>query len=108
LGPAVDASGTLADGRSFTGPEGLVELLAADSERLAESFVAHLSRYATGADVGYADRAEIRRIVAAARHGDFGLRTLVHGVARSRLLGAGVAREEAGDPRWRRNVAAGP
>jgi hypothetical protein len=99
LGPAVDASGTLADGRSFTGPEGLVELLAADSERLAESFVAHLSRYATGADVGYADRAEIRRIVAAARHGDFGLRTLVHGVARSRLLGAGVAREEAGDSR---------
>jgi hypothetical protein len=87
LGPDVDASGTLADGRTFTGPDEFVALAAANPERLAESFVAHLSRYATGADVGYADRAEIRRIVAAARGRQYGLKSLVHGLARSRLLG---------------------
>jgi hypothetical protein len=97
LGPEVDASGTLADGRTFTGPEGLVGLLAADPGRLAEAFVAHLSRYATGADVGYADRAEIRRIVAATRDRDHGLRSLVHGLARSRLLGVGPATDTRGD-----------
>lgn len=87
LGPEVDASGTLADGRAFTGPAALIDLLAEEPRRLAESFVAHLSRHATGADVGYADRAEIGRIVAAAGARDYGLKTLVHGLARSRLLG---------------------
>jgi hypothetical protein len=87
LGPEVDASGTLADGRTFTGPDEFAAHAASNPERLAESFVAHLSRYATGADVGYADRAEIRRIVATARARDYGLKSLVHGLARSRLLG---------------------
>ena len=86
LGPQVDASGELRDGRSFNGPGELAVRLAADDARLARAFVAHLTRYATGAEVSYADRAEIRRIVEETRGEGYRLRALIHGLARSRLF----------------------
>ena len=86
LGPAVDPSGKLPDGRAFTGPRGLTDLLNADPARLARAFVAHLSRYATGADVRFADRAEIRRIVASTQASGLGVRSLIHALARSPLF----------------------
>jgi len=86
LGPKVDASGGLADGRAFEGFHSLVDLLAADDERLATAFVAHLSRYVTGTDVGYGDRAEIRRIVAGAKTDGYRIRSLVHALGASRLM----------------------
>jgi hypothetical protein len=86
LGPAVDASGELPDGRSFSGFAELNDLLAGDPETLAHAFVAHLSRYATGADVSYADRAEIARIVESTQAGGHGLRSLIRGLAQSRLF----------------------
>lgn len=86
LGPAVDASGALPDGRAFAGFAELNDLLAADPDKLARAFVAHLSRYATGADVSYADRAEIARIVANTKAGGHGLRAMIHELAASRLF----------------------
>jgi hypothetical protein len=86
LGPKVDASGELTDGRKFIGPMELNALLVADPSKLARAFVAHLSRYATGADVSYADRAEIRRIVENAQGSRFGLRSLIHALASSHLF----------------------
>ena len=86
LGPKVDPAGALADGRKFENVTALNRLLAGDEQRLAEAFVAHLSRYATGTDVGYADRAEIRRIVESTKAGGYRLRTLVHAVGSSPLL----------------------
>jgi len=86
LGPKVDASGELTDGRKFTGPQELTTLLTAEPDKLARAFVAHLSRYATGAEVSYADRAEIRRIVNDAKGSGFGLRSLIHGLASSNIF----------------------
>jgi hypothetical protein len=86
LGPAVDASGEWRDGRAFAGFAGLNDLLAGDGESLARAFVAHLSRYATGAEPGYADRAEIARIVEAARKRGGGVRSLIHELAQSRMF----------------------
>ncbi len=85
LGPAVDPHGELSDGRRFRDISELNELLTSDPEQLATAFVAHLSRYATGAEISYADRAEIRRLVAttAPRHG---MRSLVYALAQSRLF----------------------
>ncbi|MFM9001409.1 MAG: DUF1585 domain-containing protein, partial [Opitutia bacterium] len=60
--------------------------LADDDARLARAFVAHLSRYATGAEIGYADRAEVRRIVELTRDQSYGLRSLVQALARSPLF----------------------
>jgi hypothetical protein len=86
LGPVVDASGELRDGRAFRTVSEFVELLAADEEKLARAFVAHQARYATGSEVSFADRAEIRRIVAQAKERGFGLRSLIHGLAQSPLF----------------------
>lgn len=86
LGPKVDPTGALADGRAFENVSALNRLLVGDQERLAGAFVAHLSRYATGTDVGYADRAEIRRIVESTRAGGYRLRALVHALGTSRLI----------------------
>jgi mono/diheme cytochrome c family protein len=86
LGPKVDASGALSDGRAFEHVAALNRLLLSDQQRLAEAFVAHLSRYATGMDVGYADRAEIRHIVESTRSGGYRMRSLLHALGASRLL----------------------
>jgi hypothetical protein len=86
LGPAVDASGELRDGRAFRNVSEFVALLAADDEKLARAFVSHQARYATGAEVSFADRAEIRRIVAQAKDRGYGLRSLIHGLAQSPLF----------------------
>jgi mono/diheme cytochrome c family protein len=86
LGPAVDASGELRDGRAFRTVSEFVALLAADDEKLARAFVAHQARYATGSEVSFADRAEIRRIVAQAKDRGYGLRSLIHGLAQSPLF----------------------
>jgi hypothetical protein len=86
LGPAVDASGELRDGRAFRSTAAFIDLLATDDEKLARAFVAHLARYAAGAEVGFADRAEIRRIVAQTKDSGYGLRSLIHALAQSPLF----------------------
>ena len=48
--------------------------------------MAHLSRYATGTEVNYADRAEIRRIVEQTKANHYGLRSLIHALAQSPLF----------------------
>ena len=86
LGPPVDASGELVDGRRFRGPGEMAELMLEQPEKLAFAFVQHLSRYATGADISFADRAEIRRIVDSTRNNDYGIRSLIHAFAQSPLF----------------------
>ena len=86
LGPSVDASGALRDGRAFRDTATFVDLLASDDEKLARAFVAHLARYATGTEISYADRAEIRRIVAQTKTNGYGLRSLLHALAQSPLF----------------------
>jgi hypothetical protein len=82
----VDPSGTLTDGRSFSGPNDLNALLTSDPARLARAFVAHLSRFATGAEVSYADRAQIRQIVESTKSSRYGMRSLIHALARSEVF----------------------
>lgn len=86
LGPIVDASGQLADGRNFSDPAELVNLLNSHPEALAAAFVAHLSRYATGSEISYCDRAEIRSIVLATEAQQYGLKSLIHAFAQSSLF----------------------
>ena len=86
LGPTVDASGQLRDGRAFRDTASFVDLLAADDEKLARAFVAHLSRYATGTEISYADRAEIRRIIEQTKSNGHGLRSLIQALAQSPLF----------------------
>ncbi len=86
LGPAVDASGTLADGRPFAGADDFKRVIAAEPRLLARAFTAHMIRYATGADISYADRREIEAILVTAAPTQFGLRSLIHAIAASPLM----------------------
>lgn len=86
LGPKVDPSGELADGTMFNGLNDLTTHLTKNPERLAQAFVSHLSRYATGTEPGFADRLEIDRIVTDARGKNFGIRTLILALAESSLI----------------------
>ena len=82
----VDPSGVMPDGRPFSDVEGLRALLVADPERLAYAFTSQLVTYATGAEISFADRAEVQRIVSASKSHDYGIRTLVHTVVQSPIF----------------------
>jgi len=84
--PPVDASGRLADGRFFAGPEAFKDLLAADSDRFAEAFVGTLATYALRRAMTVDDTAGIRAVVAASRESDYRLRSLVENLIASDLF----------------------
>lgn len=82
-GPAVDCTGQMPDGRAFKEVNELRELLAADPARLARAFASQLITYATGAEISFADRAAVERIVEKSAVKQHGLRTLVLEVVQS-------------------------
>jgi mono/diheme cytochrome c family protein len=58
----VDASGTLPDGRSFTGPEELRTILRADEQAFARALTSKLLTYALGRGLERYDTPTVRRI----------------------------------------------
>jgi hypothetical protein len=86
--PPVDASGTLADGRSFDGPDAFKKLLAADEDRFAEAFVGTLATFALRRAMTIDDADELRWIVAASRPAGYRLQTLVENLILSDLFQA--------------------
>ena len=82
----VDSTGVLPDGRAFTGVRDLKRLLLADEQPIAMNLAKQLTVYATGAPVRFSDRAQIEKMVQAAKADAYGLRTLVHQVVESDLF----------------------
>lgn len=87
-GQPVDASGELTPGARFGNVAELKALLARDERRLARNLVQQFIAYGTGGPVGFADRAEVERILDAARADSYGVRTLLQQVVQSRLFTA--------------------
>ncbi len=86
LGPTVDSSGVLPDGRSFGDVRDLQKMLSADTDRLLRNMAQQLTIYATGRDLSFADRDQIDVIVRrTASHGG-GIRTLLHELTQSPLF----------------------
>ena len=86
FGPAVDCTGKMPDGRAFREVNELRSLLAADPARLARAFTGQLITYATGAEISFADRAAVERIVKDSAAKNYGLRTLLAEVVQSELF----------------------
>lgn len=86
LGPKVDSSGTLPDGRTFSGFSEFQALLAADRDALLTNLARQLVVYATGRGVSFADRAEVAAVVAATNKRGGGTHTLIHELVESRLF----------------------
>jgi hypothetical protein len=86
LGPAVDATGSLPDGRSFKDVKEFQSLVASDTEQLLKNLAEQLTIYSTGRDVAFSDREAIAAIVAATQEEGGGVRTLIHQVVQSELF----------------------
>jgi hypothetical protein len=86
LGAEVDASGTLADGRSFHDIEELKKLLLADEDAIAKSLAQQFVVYATGSAIRFSDRDDIDAIVKKTKSSQHGLRSLIQEIVLSDLF----------------------
>ncbi len=83
LGPAVDASSELTDGRRFKDILEFQSLLATDSQRLLRNLTEQFAIYGTGRDILFGDRDQIAAIVAGTQKDGGGIRTLIHQLVQS-------------------------
>jgi hypothetical protein len=86
LGPPVDAAGELPDGAKFANLADFQKLLLADEDRVTRSITEKLLTFAAGRAMGFSDRAEIARLVAASKAKGHGMRDLIHAVVQSEFF----------------------
>jgi len=86
LGPKVDPSGALPDGRKFKEISEFQVLLAAEPQRLLKNLAEQLCIYSTGRPIGFGDRAEIAALVDRTQKKGGGVRTLIHELVQSKLF----------------------
>ena len=82
-GPDVEIGGTTPQGREFKNVDDYKVLLLEDKEQLAHNLARQLLVFATGADVQFADREEVKAIATRTLKQNYGLRSLVHEVVQS-------------------------
>lgn len=87
----VDASGTLADGRTFRDVRELKALFAANPRALARNLLEQLTVYATGTPVRFSDRAELEKMLDACAGQGYRVRDLLHAFVQSRVFRGGVS-----------------
>ena len=85
-GLPVDASGVTEDGKPFTGIHEFKQHLLAHEDQVARHFISQLIVFATGGEIEFADRDEVARILEKTRRDDYGIRSIIHEVAQSRLF----------------------
>jgi len=72
--------------RSFQNVHDLKQLLLDDELQIARNLTRQLTVYATGAPIGFSDRADIEQILARTRSRGYGVRSIVHEIVQSRLF----------------------
>lgn len=83
---AVDASGKLADGRSFKDVYALKAIFQTNPRQLARNLLHQFTIYATGTPVRFADRREIESILDMCAKEGYRVRDLVHGLVQSNIF----------------------
>lgn len=86
LANVVDASGKLADGRSFNDIHGLKAILAANPRQLARNLLHQFTIYATGVPVRFGDRAEIETMLDACAKDGYRVRDLLLALTQSKIF----------------------
>lgn len=85
-GPAVDSSGILPDGRTFSDILGLKKLMLSDERQIARNLARQLVVYSTGSPVRFSDRPKIEAILDRCETSRFGVRTLIRELVASDLF----------------------
>ena len=86
LGAAVDASGELADGRSFRDIHELKGILASNPRHLARNLLQRFTVYSTGTPVNFADRREIESILDRCASDGYRVRDLIRSLVQSKIF----------------------
>lgn len=86
LGQAVDSTCQLPDGRRFSGYREFRDYLASQQDVLAKTLATKLLTFASGREMGFSDRDEIRRIVQKSRSQGYGIRDLIHLIVESEIF----------------------
>jgi mono/diheme cytochrome c family protein len=84
--PPVNATGKLADGRSYDGPAEFRKLLTADVDVFAEAFVENLATYALRRAMSIDDREQLREIAKRSAASDYRLRQVLENLMLSDLF----------------------
>ncbi|HEY7209929.1 MAG TPA: DUF1592 domain-containing protein [Bryobacteraceae bacterium] len=82
-GQPVDASGTLPDGRNFSGSEQLKTILAADKDKFADCLTEKLMIYALGRGLEGYDRRAVKQITGQLAANGYRFSTLISGIVNS-------------------------
>ena len=77
IGPPVDDSGQLQDGRAFTDFLEFRDLIAGEKELLARAFLTKLLTFSTGREMGFSDRPEINTMVQKSSTSGYRIRDLL-------------------------------
>jgi hypothetical protein len=80
---AIDASGTLPDGRSFSGPDRLAEICSPTAVIFSECLAEKLLIYALGRGLEQADKPVIRKIARDTAQNEFKISSLILGIVNS-------------------------
>jgi len=86
VGPAVDPSGELPDGRRFQNVQDLKSCLLQDEAQLARNLTRQLVIYATGAPIQFSDRVQIANILAHTRSSGYGVKSIIQEIVQSDLF----------------------
>lgn len=78
IGPVVDSSGELPDGRTFADYLAFRDLLAAQPEVLAKTLLTKFLTFGAGREMGFSDREEIGAMVKTAAAKGYRVRDLIH------------------------------
>ena len=86
-GPAVDSAGVTPAGDPFAGLEEYKQLLLAQElDQVARHLVSSLLTYATGAEIEFADRGGVERVVEEGQSEGYLVRSIIHRVVQSDLF----------------------
>jgi hypothetical protein len=84
--PPVDASGSLPDGRAFSGPAEFKKLLAENDDRLARAFLEQLATYALRRVMTVDDIEQLHSIAASVNADEYRLQSMIRGLVMSELF----------------------
>jgi hypothetical protein len=81
--PKVDASGVLADGRKFAGPEDLKKILLGDLDKFNAAFVEKLATYALRRTMSIDDRTSLQNLAKQSKAADYRLPAIIEALVLS-------------------------
>ena len=85
-GVLVDSNGVLPDGRKFSGPEQLTQILMEQKDAFSRNMAERMLTYALGRGMEATDDAAVDLVAQSARSGDFKFSYLVTAIVRSDLF----------------------